>query len=1006
MTNNYNYNLANKLFAYIKEAKGLTPELAELYQNSLIFLGNEQQIYVPAKQAYVGIGTTAYNNTQTAINELKSAIAGIENGSGLANVRKLWVGAGPYAYDWYGSNAYPEFENNINTMTTYLTGDVTIWGAGINTDATTGLTYDHVDWVATNDGGFQSFTGGKSAAEAATSGITISYVSLFEEETDPTTSVKYMSPRKQLITIDDSKTWSYMRGAYNYSVNFTKDYISSRIESVYKNLIGSSDIVMMPISAEDFANSNYTADKIYLRDKSCNAPLTFTSGDDAIVDASDFTTLNGDSTSDVLKDTTKKKWIKYSDYETYAYRLKLGNWWEPEAEKTNVYQIYVKINGNVTTYNGNLSDGINTLKEVAKLLDQLSDGAIGSVTYLTKEQWETGNHTDGVDNYYRVRDKNGNPVTNENKYGYFVNPGDPENLGIQIAYSIAGNKAEIDDLHYHVELAEQGVTTVRSIGIDASPMVYAHATSSQTFTQTDTNQSTPNGYSVGDVCNMIGLNLAMTYTTLNPSYNNNNNVHGVDYYNGAYQKLDKYQWGGLSLTYYTWNGYTSTYVSHTGVLPLTEEWNTQYYYKGDSTTYTYVNDKFALITNEAEFVETLERFIQNQDGHFETTNATQYVANTYYKRVSIGPDIVTHANTTDFGNQIATTAWTLALLNDMNIQGSSLNDASSILEEIKKKVDTLDFKMAYSDFKDPISGVPGTTEWENNYNTALQTWYTTYFSGSIWESGKLKPYAKIGYVGNKVRSQYISNFEEENGIVKVTETKELPTDMLDINTSIWGNQDSIEFVKDYAAIEYSGRSNLFTLINSIENHQIYYKNGTKTYQPAIGTEDMNDLYYIDDNGLFEELIDAPVQIMNASQTDSAYWRQRYVKADAYYEVDIDTIKFENETTITEFSYGKYDNNGNMATYVASDTPLVFYKVSNIPSNTYSTKYITGAVQHYSYLNDGGEGQNKFSLVTHITHLEDASPINTGLVDAWDVASFISNMCEWADLDDLWVKDVK
>lgn len=963
MTNNYNYNLANKLFAYIKEANSLTPELAELYQNSLIFLGNEQQIYVPAKQAYVGIGTTAYNNTQTAINELKSAIAGIENGSGLANVRKLWVGAGPYAYDWYGSNAYPEFIDNINTMTTYLTGDVTIWGAGINTDAITGLTYDHVDWVATNGGGFQSFSGGQSAAVEATSGITISYVSQFEQR-ETADGILYNAPLKQLITIDDSKTWSYMRGAYNYSLNFTKDYISSRIESVYKNLIGSSDIVMMPISSEDFANSNYkdtggNDSDVWYRNLE-NAPLTIY--DDPLLHGWSHTANN-------------------AEQELNEQGSSIGP------------QRYIAISGQTTTYNGNLSDGINTLKEVAALLDKLSDGSLGSVTYLTKDEW--GAHTDGENgSYYRVRDKNGNPVTNENKYGYWINTGNPENLGIQIAYSIAGNKAEIDDLHYHVELAEQGVTTVRSIGIDTSPMVYAHATSSQAFTQTDTNQSIPASYSVGDVRNMIGLNLAMTYTTLDPDFNDGNvTVDGVYYHNGAYQLLDKYQWGGSGVEHYTWDEDGSTYNVITGNLPATEAWTSEYYYKGNSTTYAFVNDKFALITNEAEFAETSEKFIQNANGHFETTTATQYVANTYYKRVSTGPDIVTHANT-DFGNQIATTAWTLALLNDMNIQASSLSDASSILEEIQKKVNSLDFKMAYSDFNDEVSGVPGTTEWENNYNTARQTWYETYFGGSIvGNDGHLTENAKIGYVGNKVRSQYISNFEEENGIVKVTETRELPTDMLDIDTSIWGNQDSGVFVKQYSEIDYGSVSALFEEINSIENHQIYYKDGTTTYEKSSG--DGANYVYI--NGEFVSVSNA----QTSTDSNSAYWKQRYKEVEAYYEVDIDTITIEGGQ-VTGFNYGKYDNNGEPATFSGSNPTL--YKVSNTQF-AYSTKYITGTVQHYSYLNDGGEGQNKFSLVTHITHLEDASPINTGLVDAWDVASFISNMCEWADLDDLWVKGV-
>jgi len=59
--NNYNVDIANKIFTYVKHGADITPSIKEIYANSLIFIGDEQQIYVPVIDTYVGVGKTKYN---------------------------------------------------------------------------------------------------------------------------------------------------------------------------------------------------------------------------------------------------------------------------------------------------------------------------------------------------------------------------------------------------------------------------------------------------------------------------------------------------------------------------------------------------------------------------------------------------------------------------------------------------------------------------------------------------------------------------------------------------------------------------------------------------------------------------------------------------------------------------------------------------------------------------------------------------------------------------------
>jgi len=61
------FEIDNKLFGYISKSNDLTEDIIQRYKNSLIFIGDEKQIYVPTTNSYVGVGTSTLEDIRTSI---------------------------------------------------------------------------------------------------------------------------------------------------------------------------------------------------------------------------------------------------------------------------------------------------------------------------------------------------------------------------------------------------------------------------------------------------------------------------------------------------------------------------------------------------------------------------------------------------------------------------------------------------------------------------------------------------------------------------------------------------------------------------------------------------------------------------------------------------------------------------------------------------------------------------------------------------------------------------
>ena len=59
--------ITDNLFGYIAHKSDMTEDVTKKYQNSLIFIGDENQIYQPLTNTYIGVGYSAFNNLRNSI---------------------------------------------------------------------------------------------------------------------------------------------------------------------------------------------------------------------------------------------------------------------------------------------------------------------------------------------------------------------------------------------------------------------------------------------------------------------------------------------------------------------------------------------------------------------------------------------------------------------------------------------------------------------------------------------------------------------------------------------------------------------------------------------------------------------------------------------------------------------------------------------------------------------------------------------------------------------------
>lgn len=881
---NINANIANRLMAYIRHGVDINSDIKEIYKNSLIFIGDESQIYVPAMNTYVGIGTTAYNNTIQRIKSIEDQLSSLDSSLGADMVSKIYVN---YSLDEVnglnGKTAVGGFSAGLTDTEWALNNDVTIKGVG-DYDPATGLAKKN---TRNDSSRYHSYTANYYDGTAGTKEIYVAASEYYNADAAQPTSGITVTPHwgtKQTvyneatgqtivkrsgnyITIDDSLTWSYMTSAYAYALDYTKTHTASEIDRLYHNLLGDSSVTYLPV-AFDTVIDDRTSIISKLTAKEIAAFDTDNPGKHLITVDINSTKYYYVVSTDVeiyyayIDNNTpaegtagNKEYVKltYTDIEDLivnglstlhqgTVRYTAGN-----ASIENFPQLYSRDVQYNSTYNINIKDGIQTLKEVAYLLDLLSDGNLGSVTYYTYADFNALTEGEQESAYY-IQPQNPTPADND-IYAYIVNTGDPENLGIQIAYSIAGNQAQITDLHTHIEKLESGKTSVRSVQASGTEFTTVSVFGQSEWSNTDTDNGRlkaghPNyvapgvehmetpSYLVGDVNIRIAINTGLVYATVYQKGDAPVNYHyvdgfGVNWY-GCYTEAD-HRALTADGTYYTASIQTETgtgyaYAVMTKVTnpetdPYQQAPNTQYYWipnpddskndKNQNIVWEKVGREELMALDADDYLpnSTIKKsectdfytlgdngYVNSASSDSDKTAADKAVGLTNYDTfffIAGHTEFEIHAKVGE--NKIATTEWVGAYLND------TLSDITSTLDNLieeankytRKRIEDLDTNFAYSDFATYWTSYsttynlqPGTPEYESAYEREYND-YVERGEDEAYIFGDSGEY-RLSY---KSRSQYVYNIVEEDGMVSA-ETRELPSDTISAKVEIYGAESS------------------------------------------------------------------------------------------------------------------------------------------------------------------------------------------------------------------------
>lgn len=370
-------NINNKLFAYIRQASNLSPEIVEQYKNSLIFMGDEKQIYQPLTNSYIGIGTTSYNNLLSYVEYVRNDVLqdlhhNIVEQNVVKSISAQWnpneLGQGQTVTNVINGN---KVYGTADYSTTYLKaiGDVTLKGKN---------RFDSV-----NNFGNTTYSGINVSITHASGAKVVSGVDAYGFSYSA-----YVETTNSFITIDDTYTWTYIGEKATYLSDFAMQYAREQANKVYKNLLGENITYIEKEFNQVFTYNVETGEpnldhNVYVYAYYNNGSILdfrkLEYGPDAV---------NGDITyiyyqydaNNIVKIAEYNSGTKSWELNTVAGVSCFDNNYEKSTEDgglgTRIPVFYDFDESSVSYSNINIEDGINTIREVAYILDVITNGSM------------------------------------------------------------------------------------------------------------------------------------------------------------------------------------------------------------------------------------------------------------------------------------------------------------------------------------------------------------------------------------------------------------------------------------------------------------------------------------------------------------------------------------------------------------------------------------------------------------------------------------------------------
>lgn len=353
--------IGNKIFAYIDNHNQLTASMIEQYKNAIIVLGDEKQAYIPILSSYIGVSQSYVNSLSERINNTNNSLDEYNNFIHNDVVTSIYAQFTPEELKNYSNGVDKQLRGlTINNDTAYSAfrtkRDIIIKGLNNN-----------------NELNSSSFT-------PINSGINVTLNRGLEEKSGITTingkqySFSYYVPY-DVLNIDDTYTFSYIENSNSYIIQFVADFASQQADRVYKNLLGENSTIYIEKEFEEaFIKETGTLKEIrqvYVKVKNNNIGNPDENGY-ARITIDDYNNIKLANSNTIIKyaDGTTPPGIK-------DILAPIGGYDElVDAYGNTIYEPiwYHRDNNNTSTYNMSINDGIETLKEVAYILDQITNG--------------------------------------------------------------------------------------------------------------------------------------------------------------------------------------------------------------------------------------------------------------------------------------------------------------------------------------------------------------------------------------------------------------------------------------------------------------------------------------------------------------------------------------------------------------------------------------------------------------------------------------------------------
>lgn len=263
-------NISDKVFTYIDSYVGMPEsELIQMYnqyRNSLIFIGDEQQIYNPLTGAYVGIGLSRFNKAIQDLDNNTSKIINLDNHIHQNVVNSLWVDFSEDELNTAFPNSNAPIRQIAGNNISHQSGkgkyqlmtnqDIVIKGL-FDTDGTQKRDVDELGNQYTNTLNTELWSHinriPSNSKYKGASGIQVNvhHHGNFKQGIDNNGFEYSYWEGQDYITIDDSYTWSYITQQSSYLVEYSKKIATAQANRIYHDILGGNDPVYVEKSFHD-----------------------------------------------------------------------------------------------------------------------------------------------------------------------------------------------------------------------------------------------------------------------------------------------------------------------------------------------------------------------------------------------------------------------------------------------------------------------------------------------------------------------------------------------------------------------------------------------------------------------------------------------------------------------------------------------------------------------------------------------------------------------------------